>query len=122
MSENVNMLIRQNSGNVAFGPHIQRMAIRLGDGATELVAAVAGEQIQIMSMSISVQRPVTMTLQTGSDEIISLHAGGMGGVNYAPSNEPWFVGKLGQNINIDCGTDPGSTAGAVVVYRIARVA
>ena len=122
MSEDVNILTRENYGNVAFGPEIQKMGIRLGVGANELVAAVAGQQIQIMSMSISVKRPVTMTLQTGVKEIIVLHAGGMGGVNYAPSKQPWFVGKLGQDMNIECGTDPGSTASAVVVYRIARVA
>jgi hypothetical protein len=120
MSEDVNILTRENQGNVAYGPQVQKMAISLASGANEFVAAVTGQQVQIMSMSISVEQPVTMTLKTEDDMIIPLHAGGRGGVNFPGGAEPWFVGKIGQDINLNCSASPGVSAGVVIVYRMAR--
>ena len=122
MGEDVNILTRENQGNVAYGPQIQRIGISLSSGANELVAAVAGRQIQIMSMSISIRKPVTITLKTDSDEIMPLHAGGMGGIKYPGGEKPWFVSKVDQNLDLNCSADPGTGAGAVIVYRMARLA
>ena len=119
-AEDVNILSSDNQGNVKYGPVKEVIGVVLAAGANVLVAAVESQQIQIMSILFSVGRGVTLTLRTGSDDIMPINAGGKGGMSLLQGPEPIIVGKIGQDINLHLSGSPGDTAGAVLTYRMAE--
>lgn len=89
-----------------------------GAGTYELIAAVAGKQIQIISFKFAVNSAGIYTLQTGIDTIFPFPMTTTGGIfrDGSDLDLPIFCGNVGENINIITTATP-SSGGVYLQWR-----
>jgi hypothetical protein len=119
MSEEINILSPENQGNVFYGPEID-IDVALAAGVNVLVAGVANAQIQIMSFILGVEKPCTIWLRTGTTNRLPIPVGGKGGLSFLQGQRPIFYSKVGSDINLNITGDPGTNAGVLITYRLAK--
>ena len=89
-----------------------------GAGTYELVAAVAGKQIQIISFKFAVNVAGLYTLQTGADPIFPFPMTTTGGIfrDGSDLDLPIFCSNIGENMNIVTTAAP-SVGGVYLQWR-----
>lgn len=105
--------------NYGRGTILQKY-VSLSNGANEIVAAQAGKQIQILTMSISTNVAGVFTLKTGTDTIFPfsfpLEVRMSPLVQSSQEDRCLFAGNVGEDLNINVTPNP-STAGVYIQYR-----
>jgi hypothetical protein len=99
---------------------IKQRTVPINNGADtyELIPAVDGKQIQILTFVLSVNVAGSYTLQSGSDEIMPFPMVTTGGVFRHSENKdrPLFCGNVGENMNLVTTASP-SAGGCYVQWR-----
>jgi hypothetical protein len=98
---------------------ILQKAVTLVNGANELVALVASQQIQLLKLSVGVDAAMLLQLKSGTDVITTWNLTANGVVNEHSDNpeRPIYCSNVGGNLSLDCGAAPTTTV-AYIQYRM----